>query len=340
MSTEFQYDPHQFYDPHNRAVSAESRISYSDYEFMHTQRRKPYIKRRTNKYEWALNDSTLRNVVLTFLERRYYITSLVPAGASDADRVARIEAQAKFQMKAREVHLNDRFEAYEQAKKDGAPAKRLLELQIEFQNADSRIMFDRRPVELLNAVVYLSYRLGYDSTTVAEQLKMLPPAVRILLYRLNYVADDIQSGHVYHHGGKKGQSRLPFTRQELVQLWFLRNSGLSWAQVARKLGRDVSGGHGMRSGSNLIAVYNRYFVDGAKFKEPRWKKEPRKERPAKKPPSRPRRRWTVEKLEKLWDLRASGKIWREIGEAFGCTAPNVHYAAHHYFERDPLRKAA
>jgi hypothetical protein len=306
MSTEFQYDPHQFYDPHNRAVSAESRISYSDYEFMHTQRRKPYIKRRTNKYEWALNDSTLRNVVLTFLERRYYITSLVPAGASDADRVVRIEATAKHQMKAREVHLNDRFEAYEQAKKDGAPAKRLLELQIEFQNADSRIMFDRRPVELLNAVAYFSYRLGYDSTTVAEQLKLHPPAVRILLYRLNYVADDLKSGRVYRRRKSHANLRRPFTKQELVVLWFLRNSGLSWAQVAKKLGRETCAGHGRYHGGNLIAVYNRYFVDGVQFKEPQWKKQPRKERPAKKPRGRSRRHWSVEKLEKLWDLRASG----------------------------------
>jgi hypothetical protein len=312
MVLEAQCDNEVQFMRRSRAVSATTGISFVDYSRMHVfARHVKNVHWRKGTPEWTVNDQQMRNVILTFLERRYYITSLVPTGATDADRLARIETHAKFQAKARQKHLDDRLDAHRKALDEGAPAKRLRELELEAQNADSRAMFDRRPVELLNAVVYLSYRLGYNSTTVAEQLKMRAPAVRVLLYRLNYVADDIKSGCVRHRKSRKGQPQRRFTKQELVRLWFLRHSGLSWAQVAKKLGRDVSGGHGKRSGSNLIPVYQRWFENHVERKG----------------------RWTHDAKIKLWLMHhTAGQSWDSIGARFGLTAAGAMAAYRRYFE--------
>jgi hypothetical protein len=42
---------------------------------------------------------------------------------------------------------------------------------------------------IMSAVVYCYYRLGWDSTTIAEEFGIKPPHVRIVLYRLNQLAD-------------------------------------------------------------------------------------------------------------------------------------------------------
>jgi hypothetical protein len=265
MNQDLRFDQFQFDGKRARAVSAETGIAFSDYKHMHTMYRSQRVRRRSaEKIAWAFDDVTMRRVILTFLERRYAIT--VPAGASDLARVEAINFKAAANKINRKLVVDQRLDAYRQAKEDGAPPKRLRELEIEAQIADSRTMFDRRPVELTTSVVWLSYRLGMNSTQVAEQLHILPPAVRILLWRLNRVAHDLQTGRPHRVRRQKSTPKRPWSRRELVQLWFLRANGLSWSKCAIRLGRATPGGNG----SKLIPIYRRHFEQTPPTKQGRW----------------------------------------------------------------------
>jgi hypothetical protein len=297
MDQDLHFDRCLYDHKHVRAVSAETGISYNDYSRMHLQHRSQAVKRRKGVPEWAMDDVQTRQVILTFLERRYF---LKPAGGvSDADRLARIAEHANFYADHRQRVLGERLDEFKASQDQGLLPKRLRELAIEAQIADSRAMFDRRPAELLTSIVYLSYRLGMNSRQVAEQLHILPPAVRILLWRLNRVAEDLQAGRPYRVRRKRGTKLRPWTRRELVQLWFLRANGLSWAKCAVKLGRATNGGHGTVNGSRLIPVFKQHF-----------EREPRAERGA---------RWTRQNLQGLWVLRHVKPrfSWQAIGKVFG-----------------------
>jgi hypothetical protein len=307
---DLSFDPHQFLR-RTKAVTAETGIAFSDYEKMHIERHSTKVwRRRPEKIAWAFNDTLLKNTILTFLERRYFVPQL--PDLTDEERIARIEAHAKWRETSRQIHLNDRLDAYKKAKDEDAPAKRLKELEIEAQNADSRLRFDRRPVELVTSIVYLSYRLGFDSTQVAEQLGILPPHVRIVLMRLNFVAADLATGRPYKPVHCKGRGKhRPWSKRELVRLWFLRNSGLSWAKCAKALGRETHH-RNVTHGSNLIAVYQRYFEQyGTQEREAR--------------------QWTRSKLQGLWVLRAVGKTWVEVGKVFGVSAVSAQAAYSYHF---------
>jgi hypothetical protein len=223
---------------------------------MHVERRSRGIKRRKGTPLWALNDRETRRIVLTFLERRYSITP--PPDATDLQRLAAIDAAAKAKAGWRQQVLERRLDEYKNAADYGVPEKRLRELQIEAQVNDSRALFDRKPAQLLNAVIYLSYRRGLSSRAVAEELQMLPPHVRILLYRLNRLAEDLQSGrerpmygkHEKQAGARRRQRRR-WTPERLEALWKLRSKGHSYTKCGKLLGLS----HGA-----VLAAYTRSFM--------------------------------------------------------------------------------
>jgi hypothetical protein len=301
--TDLQYDDHQF-AKRPRAVSIESGITFADYDKFHIERRCQRKVHRLPTPEWANNDAAMRNVILTFLERRYFFNA--PGGATDAERIAAINKHVEFYAAHRQRVLDDQMETHKREMEAGASPKRIREIEIEVQNADSRAMFDRRPVELLLSVVYLSYRLNYDSTTVAEQLGMRPPAVRILLWRLRNLAGLIKEGQPYKRQKSGRSERKPWSKQELVRLWYLRHSGHSWAECARTLGRG--GYHG--SGFHLAAVYQRYFDNPYFARQTTWHRS---------------------RLQGLWVLRAVGKKWSEIGTVFGVTAAGARAVYMYHF---------
>jgi hypothetical protein len=296
------FDLFQFSGKRSHAVSADTGISFQDFDRMHITHRAPAVARRQPIPDYALNDSLLRNTVLTLAERRLYIEA--QSGASDADRFAAIERAAKFRMKAREQHVDSRLDAYKKAVDEGASAKRLRELRIQAQNADSRYLFDRRPVELLLNVAYLSYRLGMDSVSVAENLGIHPPAVRTLLFRLKRVADGLRTGRVYRQRGKIAGHSRPWTRAELVRLWFLRHSGFSYQQCGKKLGRLSRSGHS----SNVRGAYLRYFEENAQSF-----------------------RWTRARQQGLWVLHVTGRTWADIGKVLGISAWRAQAAHKRFF---------
>jgi len=297
------FDAYQFDGRRANAVSQDTCLSFQDYGSMHIERRgKTTHRRKPEKIEWVFDDGRMRNVILTSLERRYYIPR-VP-GTPDADRLERINEAAKFQSKRWQTILDARLDACKEAQDTGAPAKRIRELEIVLQNIDSRLQFDRQPAVLLTAIVYMSYRQGWNSTTVAEELHILPPHVRITLYRLNKVAADLKAGRPYRLR-TVWESRRPWSKPELVLLWILRAHGLSWKKCAKKLGRLNSR---RCNGSNLILVWKRHFE------------------------TRIDRRWTGEKLLGLWILRhTAGYTWPKIAKAFGVTPAAAYTCYRNHF---------
>jgi hypothetical protein len=64
--------------------------------------------------------------------------------------------------------------------------KKLHDLEIQIQNIDTDLVLtDKGHAEMIAAIVYLYYRLGWDSVTVAEQLSLKPPHIRQVLARLH-----------------------------------------------------------------------------------------------------------------------------------------------------------
>ncbi len=303
MTSSPHFDEYAFAGKRVRAVSQESHLSFNDFGKMHVEFRVSHIKRR-KIVEWANDAATLRNVILTFLERRYNVT--VPPGSTDLARVEAINFKAAADETNRKLVLEERLDAYKEALDRGDPPRRIRELEIEVQNSDSRARFDRRPVELTTSIVWLSYRLGWNSVQVAQELHILSPHVRIILYRLCKIAHDIETGRVYRpRRSRKGIKPRRWRRRELAKLWRLRAEGLSWQKCAVKLGRLSQAGNG----SKLIPLYKRFFERDASAGD----------------------RWTCRQLEGLCVLRHCGKTWQECGKVYGLTVPGIRAAYLRHF---------
>lgn len=303
MDQELHFDEHSF-SRCPKAVSQETCLTFQDFGSMHIQRKGRHIRRRLpEKIEWAFNDEMMKNVVLTYLERRFFLRPI--PGATNEERLARINAHGPLAVTYNKFNLDARIDAHKEALIDGAPAKQLRRLEIETQVMDSRVRCDGRAASTVFAVVYMSYHLGMDSTTVAEELRILPPHVRQILYKLNHVAADLKTGRPYKV--RTGIFRK-WTSQELIHLWFLRLWGYSFPRCSKVLNRYA-----------CRAVYVRHFE---------------------RPPAGSRKQmiWTPARLVALWLMRNSGCTWAKIGEEFGKTPAAVQSAYRLHLSKAP-RKA-
>jgi len=205
-------------------------IDYRSRANFQTQRRslKRFCKRKGfTEPEWPQNDETVREVVCRYLERRFFM--LLATDLPYKERIAKIEATAKFRSKGTAATLDDLMKRYETG----------FVCEKEVQNIDSRLVVERRGLSaLVTAIVYYKYRLGDTSPEIYAKTGIKPPAVRILLWRLNKVYRDMQSGrprrkyNVLPSAGRKCQ----WTRDRLQKLWMLRATGHTWKQVGKALG--------------------------------------------------------------------------------------------------------
>src|SRR5439155_26266930 len=76
-------------------------------------------------------------------------------------------------------------ELVELKKNPDADAKRIKRLEAMIQTVDTAIRFNRRAAQLTTAAVFLYYRVRKNSVQVAEELKLGPPHVRVLLHNLS-----------------------------------------------------------------------------------------------------------------------------------------------------------
>lgn len=200
-----------------RAVSAESRISFQDYGRMHIQRRVRAQERRLPTPKWAVTDELLRILLVTYLEERFYCHP--PAGADLSLRLA-IARQAAINYAPRKRELldswlddyyrishtnfgeiddeqvielfislkevNGQLPINAEIARNYLTKKKLKNLEVQIQNLDTDLVLTSKGhAEMIAAIVYLYYRLGWDSVTVAEELGLKSPHVRQVLARLH-----------------------------------------------------------------------------------------------------------------------------------------------------------
>jgi hypothetical protein len=181
------FDEYAFEGNRPKAVSPATRLSFQDFDGMHIQKRRKQQVRRLPTPDWAKNDVSMRALVLEALEARLYLRD---SRGTDLERMARVDQEARNRLPAKRAQLEGMLRRYNEAGAAGASAERLRKIAIEVQNVDSEIMMiERGLTALMLAVVYYYYRLGWNSVSVAEELGVKPPMVRIWLYRLNSLAD-------------------------------------------------------------------------------------------------------------------------------------------------------
>ena len=184
-----EYDAHAFAHRRPNAVSAESGIDFSDYRRCHTLHTKERRARR-NPAPWAMHDETLRELLLVFLEHRFYIRP-EPGDAQDT-RLEHIEAAAKAVGAREQVRLRKYLKAYEHAPR---------RVGVQLLNTDTQVALTQRGIaQIIAALCYLYFRLGYASTDCAEVLSLKPPHVRQMLARLAHTWERFVAPHAPDRG--------------------------------------------------------------------------------------------------------------------------------------------
>ncbi len=222
MWIEPHFDLHAFGGRRPRAVSAKTGIAFGDYQFMHVMRRARVQERRLPTPTWAVRDEWLRLLLVTYLEERFYCRpqptldlcfrlelaqqsalyyaprkqELLNAWLDDYHTISHIrftdlsddEVMTAF-LSLREV--NGQLPIDVEIARNYMTGKKLRDLEIQIQNVDTDLVLtDKGHAEMIAAVVYLYYRLGWNSVTVAEELGLKSPHVRQILARLHSCWND------------------------------------------------------------------------------------------------------------------------------------------------------
>ena len=244
------FDKWAFAGRRTKAVSATRRqdgtwdttgLAFSDFSKMHVQRREKTQERRLPTPRWAVRDDLLRELLVTYLEERFYCRPA--AGLTLMERLNQARCAAEFYApRKRElleawlydyhvISLNGRadlsdekaieiFCSLKQVKgqlpldadvaREYLASKKLHDLEIQIQNVDTDIVLTARGhAEIIAAVVYLYYRMGYDSVTVAELLALKSPHVRQVLARLHATARDTLSQRIKDIVGDESSAMNP-----------------------------------------------------------------------------------------------------------------------------------
>ena len=201
-----RFDPHQFNDAARSLGKATTDITYSDLRNgMHVHRVPDLTRgRRLPVPAWATNDELLRNVIVKVLENRFYVRN---QQGTLQERLDRCRAAAKRLAASKRAHLDasiqqfralveQRFadldvRSYEQlfcgALGGKGASARLKMLEKQVSGLDGEVFVSERP-ELIAAVLYQYFRLGYNSCAVAESLGLKPPCIRQIVFRARKVA--------------------------------------------------------------------------------------------------------------------------------------------------------
>lgn len=337
MWSQPQFDEHQFEGRKYKAVSAHATqdgfestgIAFSDFGRMHITKRAVRRKRRLPVPEWAVNTTSMRAVVLKFLENRLYIHD---THGTDDERLQRIKEVAKYRLPHLEAEVKTRLQRYHAKAAAGAGPEELRTLAIEAQNADTALMIQRKGLaETAFAVVHYYYNLGMASTQVANTLGVKPPMVRIWLYRMNFLA----------RGKTPPISKLrvlpEYMKARLRAVWALKAAGKTTTECAAIIG--VSTGSMNRYFKYLGKVephkesdkHVRVTYKSGGKKVEYWRTWPSRPKVAKpKGPKRPKskiQKWTPERLTLLFDLRRQGVTLVECAVALNCASPSTVNAA-------------
>ncbi len=198
-------------------VSVETGLTFPDFSRMHVYRRQDQRVRKTETPIWSIRDDLLRKLLVAYLENRFFITP--PTTLTLLERLHNARGAAlhyapyKKELLKQWVQEHKRISAvgldgsdeevtalYQSCPEhngqlpmdaDYARAylrvKSLLGLEKQIQILDTDLVLTQRGhAEVIVAVVYLFYRMGWDSVEVAEHLSLKSPHVRQVLARLHH----------------------------------------------------------------------------------------------------------------------------------------------------------
>lgn len=259
------FDRHQF-DGRRRlghAVTQESRIAWADFHNMHIARARS-SSRQTLTPEWSESDVQMREIVLQFLECRFFLRK---QGGTNAERLEAIEAASAAQIPKLEATLKRLLLRYNEAARCKMPQRGLDMLATQVQNLDAQICMQRRGIAgVVASVAYLHFRLMYKSPEVAEKVGIKPPMVRIWAHRMQLIAREVVQGvqrktlsshKSYHKHYTLPVSKLYFEPtnkwplERLQKLYKLREEGKSWKEIAEAMKLNIHTANG---------TYRRFFA--------------------------------------------------------------------------------
>lgn len=187
-SSSQHFDPFQFA---NKRIhrSSNDELAVADFDRLHVERRKRTHSKRIQSPEWVNNEELLRQVLVQFLERRAYLKATPPPGTYQ-ERIDRAEQAMAARVPAMQERMRGWIVEYKNLLDSGQPdQKRLHDLEKEIQNADRQICVIRKGMaSTLLSVVYLYYRTGWDSVTVAEELGLTSTGVHQIIFQMRRLA--------------------------------------------------------------------------------------------------------------------------------------------------------
>jgi hypothetical protein len=183
------FDHHQF--ANRKRFLDNSELSYADLQRMHILRvgDRRAVRRRPTP-EWALRDDMVREVLVAYLESRFYVKD---RSGTLEDRLARCRAKAEVQLPRKRAKLQEMVSLFrELSRVPETNPSALRSLEREIMNIDTDVFLATKMPEIAGAVVYLYWRLNWNSVSIAEELQLKSPHVRQILYRLNKAYEKMQ----------------------------------------------------------------------------------------------------------------------------------------------------
>ena len=131
--------------------------------------------------DWAYNDLKFREVVVRYLECRYYQRD---CSGDFKTRLQRCTVEAKRQASLLKKRIEDSSAKYiALCSVDESSAKARKEFKRCIQAADSELAFHLRPAEFTASILYMWFRQGLNSPSIAETIGLSPVAIRQIIHR-------------------------------------------------------------------------------------------------------------------------------------------------------------
>ena len=171
-------------------------IDFSDYVRMGQFQRKLNCARKLETPSWVLDNSTLRQVLVAYMEVR---ANLPPApNLSDSERLARAQKHLEAYVPMHEAILTKLSKKYVELKRQGVDAAVLRKLESSIEGLDTVLMLSKSIAAKVAMVANLYYRVGFNSTEVGAEFGLKPPLVRAIIWRLRRIAAKFNLGFDAH----------------------------------------------------------------------------------------------------------------------------------------------
>jgi DNA-binding CsgD family transcriptional regulator len=225
------FDQYQF-DKKSFAITANTRISWNDYERMQTGKAPGMRRNRKWIPAWALNDLQFRHVLA---QRCWNYSQMM--GRKMVGKVSIVPDELVSDRIALGKLVDDVVPLMKaQLRKLGAEQARNRDVHLAMR---MRIGY----LDLQCSIAYRAYRLEESSTQIGAALGISPNVVRVHLERLNRAAETLgYETHVKHwtRHTKKKHTRVHVRGFDWERAAKLRSAGKYYKEIASELGVNVT----------------------------------------------------------------------------------------------------